>query len=92
VVNEIINQFRLAVSSGEFQKAALLWNDYSREIEDEIRRRACNKERFREAAELLEWARRVALCARTSATRRLSATQSGTQVAGAYSRIAQDRR
>jgi hypothetical protein len=62
---------RQAVASGEFQRAALLWNEYAAGIREEIGRGTCTQARMAEAGELLEWSCGVALCERAHARSQL---------------------
>ena len=62
---------RQAVASGEFQKAQLLWNGYAARLCEELRNGPVSEARLVEVRELVEWSRRVVLCARAHAQSRL---------------------
>jgi hypothetical protein len=67
------DHIRRAVVSADWQNALRLWGDYAAGIREEISRRACTPARMAEAREFLDWARRVVLCTRAQAQRRLNA-------------------
>ena len=62
---------RQAVASGEFQKAQLLWDGYAALLCEELRHGSVPEARLAEARELVEWTRRVVMCARAHAQSRL---------------------
>src|SRR5712691_10625150 len=68
----LAGSIRKAVGSGEYQKALLLWNTYAARLQEELRQGACSRTRLAEARELVEWSRRVVLCARTHAQDQLN--------------------
>jgi hypothetical protein len=70
--NQRTNPIRQAVASGEFHRAAMLWNEYVNETREEINRGTCTQARMAETAELVEWSRRVALCDRAHAQGQLT--------------------
>jgi hypothetical protein len=82
----LVEQFRGAVSSGEFQRASLLWNDYAAERLVEARRGCGDK--LPEMRELMEWTRTVVVCARAQALRNLRMRLTEVHAAGAYGRAA----
>lgn len=55
---------RQAVAAGEFQRAALLWNEYVDEIRRRIERGTCTQTCMAAVGELVEWSCGVALCDR----------------------------
>ncbi len=65
----IVEQFRMAVASGEYHRAQELWNAYAAERLMEVCRGS--GEHLPEMRELIEWARRVTLCARAQGLRSL---------------------
>lgn len=71
---------RRAVASGEFQEAQRLWTGYMAELNEELRQGSLSETRLAEAGELMEWSRRVVICARAHAQDRLN----GLHVAGQY--------
>ena len=68
-----IDAIRRAVASGDFPRAASLWNDYASLLHGEICRGVCTQAHMEEARELLEWSRRTVALARTHAQSRLDA-------------------
>jgi hypothetical protein len=81
-----VEQFRDAVSSGEFQRASQLWNAYAAERLTEARR-GCG-DRLPEMRELMEWTRTVVICARAQALRSLRTRLTEVHAASAYGRSA----
>ena len=77
---------RKAVASGEWQAALGHWEVYAAGIREEIRRGACTRTRMAEARKLLDWARRVVLCARAQAQNRLNTIHAARQY-GSPSRL-----
>ncbi|MGA2269373.1 MAG: hypothetical protein ABSH44_12960 [Bryobacteraceae bacterium] len=71
---------RQAVASGEFQKALLLWNGYAALLREELLKGSFTAARLAETRDLVEWSRRVVLCARAHAQGRISSMR----VAQAY--------
>ncbi len=82
----LVEQFRGAVSSGEFQRASQLWNDYTAERLVEARRGCGDK--LPEMRELMEWTRTVVVCARAHALRNLRTRLTEVHAACAYGRAA----
>jgi hypothetical protein len=82
----LAERFRAAVSSGEFERAGKIWNSYCAERLVEVRA-GCG-DRLPEMAELLEWARMVAACARAQALHTLGIRLNEVHAAGAYGRAA----
>jgi hypothetical protein len=72
-------EMRKAVAAGEWQAVLRLWQTYAGGIHEEIRRGTCTRARLAEAGEFLEWAKRVALCARAQAQHRLDAIHAARQ-------------
>jgi len=66
-------EMRKSVAAGDWAAVLRLWDDYAARILDEISQRACSTARLAEAREFLDWARRVALCARAQTQQRLNA-------------------
>jgi len=66
---------REEIGAGEFDRAALLWNDYAAAIRQEIDRGTCTRDRVAEAGELLDWARRVVYCVRMRTQARVHSMQ-----------------
>lgn len=81
-----VEQFRDAVSSGEFQRASELWNAYAAERLTEARRGCGDK--LPEMHELIEWTRTVVLCARAQTLRSLRTRLTEAHAATAYGRSA----
>jgi hypothetical protein len=73
------DDIRKAVASGEWQAALHHWEFYVAGIRAEIRRGACTPARMAEARKFLDWARRVALCARAQAQNRLNTIHAARQ-------------
>jgi hypothetical protein len=80
----LVEQFRGAVSSGEFLRASQLWNDYAAERLVEARRGCGDK--LPEMRELMEWTRTVVVCTRAQALRNLTTRLTEVHAAGAYGR------
>ena len=78
---------RKAVSSGEFPKAMLLWEEHVRRLSEEMRSGFVPHSRLDETRDLVEWARLVALSARAHVLERIDNTRTITRVAAAYGRI-----
>ena len=76
----LTHPIREAVASGEFDRAEQLWTDYMARCHEDLRRGSFSATKLAEAGELLEWSRRVVLCARAHAQDNLS----GLRVAGQY--------
>jgi len=81
------DRIRQAVSSGEFHKAALLWEEHVRRFSQEMRSGFVPQSRLDETRDLVEWARLVALSARAHALQRIDNARTGVRVAAAYGRI-----
>jgi hypothetical protein len=75
---------RQAVASGEFQKAQLLWNGYAALLREELPKGSVSAARLAEVRELVEWSRRVVLCARAHAQSRLDLMRASMRVAQVY--------
>jgi hypothetical protein len=79
-----VELFRDVVSSGEFERASLLWNTYATERLTEARRGCGDK--LAEMRELMEWTCRVVVCARAQAPRSLRTRLTEVHAASAYDR------
>ncbi len=82
---DLAERFREAVSSGEFERAARIWNEYAGERLADARR-GCG-DRLSEMRELTEWARTVAVCFRAQAARTLRTRLTEMHAADAYGRV-----
>jgi hypothetical protein len=82
----LAEQFRGAVSSGEFERASQLWNEYAAERLAEARRGCGDK--LPEMRELMEWTRVVVTCSRALALRNLRTRLTEVHAACAYGRAA----
>jgi hypothetical protein len=74
-----IESIRRAISSGEIQKAAALWDGYAASLEEELRNGSFTAGRLEEARELVEWSRITVLCARAHAQGRLNSMHAAHQ-------------
>jgi hypothetical protein len=74
-----IDNMRQAVASGEWPKVLRLWELHAAGIREELARGTCTRARLAEAREFLDWAKRVALCARAQAQSRLNTIYAATQ-------------
>jgi hypothetical protein len=72
------------MSSGEFDRASRIWNEYAGERLAEARR-GCG-DRLPEMRELTEWARTVAVCFHAQALRTLRTRLTEMHAADAYGR------
>ncbi len=77
---------RQAVASGEFQKAQFLWNGYAALLREELPKGYVTEARLAEVRDLVEWSRRVVVCARAHAQSRLDSMRDSVCVAQAYGR------
>ena len=77
---------RQAVASGDFQEAQLLWNGYADLLRQEMPKGSVTPARLEEVRELVEWSRRVVLCAHAHAQNRLDSMRDSMRVAQVYSR------
>jgi hypothetical protein len=66
------NPIREAIACGEFQRAMLLWGEFTSQIGDEIGRGTCTGTTLEETAELVAWSRGVVLCDRAHAQSQLT--------------------
>jgi hypothetical protein len=73
------DDMRKAVASGDWHAVSRLWDAYTAGILEEISFRTCTQARMSEAGEFLNWARRVALCARAQAQNRLNTIHAARQ-------------
>lgn len=86
MAEQLVAQFRDAVSSGEFQRASEVWNAYAAERLQEVQRGYGDK--LPEMLELMEWTRTVVACARAQSLRTLRTRLMEVHAAGAYERAA----
>jgi hypothetical protein len=77
--NGHIDNMQKAVASGDWPAVLRLWDVYAGGIRTEIGRGTCTPARMAEAREFLEWAKRIALCARAQAQNRLNAIHAARQ-------------
>jgi hypothetical protein len=70
---------RQAVVSGDFPAVLRLWEEYAAAIREEIGRGVCTQARMAEAAEFLDWARRVVLCNRAQTQTQLNTIHAARQ-------------
>jgi hypothetical protein len=73
------DEMRQAVAAGDWPAVLRLWELYVADILDEIGRGTCTRARIAEARELLDWAKRFALCARAHAQNRLDTLHAARQ-------------
>jgi hypothetical protein len=73
------DDMRDAVASGDWRAVLRLWEGYAAGILEEIGHGTCTRARMSEAGEFLDWARRVALCARAQAQNRLNTIHAARQ-------------
>jgi hypothetical protein len=59
-----LEPMRQAVSSGEFCRAHLLWQECAAGLLEELSNQTLSAARLKEVGELVEWSRTVALCSR----------------------------
>ena len=77
---------RQAIACREFQKAQLLWDGYAALLRQEMPKGSITEARLAEVRELVEWSRRVVLCARAHAQSRLDSMRDSMRVAQTYGR------
>lgn len=70
---------RRAITGGDWTAASALWADHAAAIEKRIADGKCPAALLEEARDLLDWARRVVLCARTQAQEQLNALHAARQ-------------
>jgi hypothetical protein len=85
MVNPSVIAIREAISSGDFQEAERLWTGYMTRLHEELRQASpsqvsLSQKKLAEVHNLLEWSRRVVLCARSHAQDSLNSLH----VAGQY--------
>jgi hypothetical protein len=73
------DDMRRTVASGDWHAALRLWDVYASGILEEIGRGACTPARMSEARKFLDWAKRIALCARAQAQQRLNTIHAARQ-------------
>jgi hypothetical protein len=83
--NQTTDRIRQAVSSGEFQRATLLWNEYAAWVREEIARGRFTQAQMAEAADLVEWSRGVVECDRAHAQAQLATLWVASRYGPAYS-------
>lgn len=59
-----IDEMRTAAAAGDWPAVLRLWAEYAEVIRDELAQGVCTQTRLLEAREFLDWAGRLALCAR----------------------------
>lgn len=79
---------RRAVASGEFRKALALWEDYARQLRQELRSGTLSSEKFAEMRDLVEWCGAATLCARAQAQAQLNRAGAAQQYFGSRSQPA----
>jgi RNase P/RNase MRP subunit p30 len=84
--SHLTEPIRQAVACGEFQKAQLLWNGYAALLRQELPNGSVTEARLAEVRELVEWSRRVVLCARAHTQSRLDSMRDSMRVAQTYGR------
>lgn len=80
----IIERFRAAVSSRQFQRAEELWGAYTAECL--AQGLGMHSERAQEMRELMEWTRITVICWRAQALHKLRTRVTSAHAAGAYAR------
>jgi hypothetical protein len=80
----LVERFREAVSSGEFERASELWNEYAAARLVEVRQ--CDDSKLEEMRGLMEWAGTVVTCSRAQSLRLLRTRISEVHAASAYGR------
>jgi hypothetical protein len=73
------DDMRRAVASGDWLAVLRLWDVYAAGIQEELAQGTCTRARLAEAQEFLDWAMRVALCARAQAQNRLNTIHAASQ-------------
>jgi hypothetical protein len=73
------DDMRTAVASGDWHAVLRLWDIYAAGIHQELAQGTCTRARLSEAGEFLDWAKRVALCARAQAQNRLNTIHAARQ-------------
>lgn len=86
----LIDRFRQAVSSGDYARAATLWNSYYQQRLSEIER-GCG-EKLSEVSALIQWTRTVSLCFRALALHALHVEVTNVHAACAYANGGADTR
>jgi hypothetical protein len=79
-----LGSIRQAVTSGEFERAQLLWNQCAAEMAEELASRRLTVARLVEVRELVEWSRVVILCERAHLQTQINRMQSEMRVTGEY--------
>jgi hypothetical protein len=73
------DEMRKAAAAGDWPAVLRLWEQYAAGIRGELAGRACTHARLLEAREFLDWARRIALCARAQNQQQLDAIHAAQQ-------------
>ena len=73
------DEMRQAAAAGDWPAVLQLWEEYAAGIRQELAQGVCTRERLQEAREFLDWAGRVALCARAQDQRRLDTLHAAQQ-------------
>ena len=79
-----LESIRHAVSSGEYDRAQLIWNQCAATLAEELSRRGLSSATLAEVRDLVEWVRNVVICDRAHLQHRLNRMQSELRVAGEY--------
>ena len=79
-----LESIRQAVSSGEYGRAQLLWNQCAAGLAEELSARHLSAGRLAEVRELVEWSRTVVMCERAHLQNQLNRMRSELHVAGEY--------
>ena len=79
-----LESIRRAVSSGEYDRAQLLWNQCAAGLAEELSGRCLSAARLAEVRELVDWSRTVVLCERAHLQNKLNRMQSELRVTGEY--------
>jgi hypothetical protein len=79
-----LEPIREAISSGEFQRAQLLWGSSVAELTEEFESGCFSQARLAEIRELVEWSRTVFLCDRAHLQDQLRRLQAELRVASGY--------
>lgn len=73
------DEMRKAAAAGDWPAVLRLWEQYAAGIREELTHGLCTHARILEAREFLDWAGRVALCARAQNQQRLDAIHAAQQ-------------
>ena len=73
------DEMRQAAAAGDWTAVLRLWEEYAAGIRQELTQGVCTGARLQEAREFLDWAGRVALCARAQDRQRLDTLHAAQQ-------------